>query len=804
MEVSSNSSSTLTDNIPVELRTLKQWVLWRYETREEKLTKVPYQANGRKAESDNPATWTSFDKTLAALPKFDGLGVMFANGLAGIDLDHHIEGGKVSDFARSVVERVNSYTELSPSGTGLHILFFGCLPEGRRRKDELGIEMYSSGRFFTITGKRLDGAPAHVSERSPELAALHTEVFGKAKPMAQPKPAQPNNLDDQALIEKAAAAQNGGKFSSLYSGNWKAYFTSQSEADLALCSILAFWTGGDAGRTDRLFRSSGLMREKWDERHNGNGATYGQLTLDRGLAQSNYYTPRTRIEREAPEPYYPPMDDIIDQLQPPCEDIITPPAGLHRNSSNSDYLPFEQVRACFERQEAGDAEIFTALYTGCVAYDHSSGKWHLWKTHYWQPDQTGSIHSLVTNGTAAQYLHAAAEAQAAGKDDLSKDLIKRAGSLQTRKRADNVLFFAARSPEIALTGEEWDRNPWVLGCENGVIDLRTGELRPGRPDDYIRSHVPYDWKGIDTTCPTWEAFQESVTGKDQQIVNFKARLFGYGITGLTIEHVLPIPWGEGRNGKSTELETLGEVLGKDLATSSQADTLMDTNNKAGEGPKPFVYALRGKRIVWASESNEGRRINSGLVKQLTGGDTLTVRTLHSNPVSFAPSHLVLLITNNKPHMSAEDTALWDRVILIPYTQRFVDDPKAPNEGKADKNLREKLAAEREGILAWLVRGCLEWQRQGLNVPAKLKAATEAYRNEEDTLGLFESERCIKGPSLTTRGGLLYADYQEWAKINGIEPLSLPAFGIRMKKRYEHKESHGIWYLGIGLTEKERG
>lgn len=324
----SKKPSVLTDCIPAELRSLKQWVLWRYETHDEKLTKIPYQVNGSKAESDNPATWAAFDKALAVLPKYDGLGIMFANGLAGIDLDHHIDGGALSEYARSIVDKLNSYTEYSPSGTGLHILLWSGLPEGGRKNTQNGIEMYSEGRYFTVTGRTLEGTPATVNHRAAEVAELHRATFPKQEPKAAPAPTQPNNLDDQALLDKALNAKNGARFGSLYAGNWQAAgFTSQSEADLSLCGMLAFWTGNDTGRIDRLFRSSGLMRDKWDKSHDSAGNTYGQMTIEIGQV-STVYEPHqgpqeapSRVEPEEPEFY--PMDlTELDRLAPAAAPAI--------------------------------------------------------------------------------------------------------------------------------------------------------------------------------------------------------------------------------------------------------------------------------------------------------------------------------------------------------------------------------------------------------------------------------------------------------------------------------------------------
>lgn len=491
----------------------------------------------------------------------------------------------------------------------------------------------------------------------------------------------------------------------------------------------------------------------------------------------------------------------VSQAQPQARQTAQEPPQAPSNEQ-PEYLPLSRVKEALNGAEAGDAALFAEMFAGRLVFDHAEGRWYIWG-NYWRPDTTREVYSLVANRLAPQYLHAAAEAQRLEDVQLAKDFVKRAAALRTRKRIENVLFLAAAHPDIALTGEEWDRNPWLLGVENGVIDLKTGDMRPGQPKDYIRSVAPTQWKGLNAPAPRFERFVSEIFDGNSDLASYLQRLLGYGITGLTDEHILPILHGEGRNGKSTLLETLGACLGKELAISSQADTLMDTN-RDGSGPRPFVYALRGKRLVWTSESNEGRRINAGLVKQLTGGDTLTVRTLHSKPVTFSPSHLILLLTNNKPHIPADDQAVWDRVCLLPFNVRFVDEPTQPNERKQEKGLTQVLRNEAPGILAWLVRGCLEWQRQGLNPPAIVKQATSDYRDEEDTIAQFIAECCVTQAGLKVRAGELYKAFAEWCKGNGIPPMNNTAFGRRMTKRYEKAQSAGIWYLGIGLAVDNEG
>jgi putative DNA primase/helicase len=261
----------------------------------------------------------------------------------------------------------------------------------------------------------------------------------------------------------------------------------------------------------------------------------------------------------------------------------------------------------------------------------------------------------------------------------------------------------------------------------------------------------------------------------------------------------------GRNGKGTLLETVKTVLGE-LALKTEAELLLEQKQARQAGaPNSSVLSLRGRRIVWASETSDGRRLNTGKLKELAGGDTLNARGVWGkHHVEFAPSHLLLLLTNSKPAAPASDYALWQRVHLIPFERAFVDDPKAPNESKADPYLGDKLKAEASGILAWLVRGCLTWQKEGLNPPDVVRAATANYKDDEDILGHFIEERCIMGEACHVRAGELYQAWKIWADTNGTS-LSGKIFGMEIKRRFKpDSDKAGNYYIGIGLKKVEGG
>jgi putative DNA primase/helicase len=341
----------------------------------------------------------------------------------------------------------------------------------------------------------------------------------------------------------------------------------------------------------------------------------------------------------------------------------------------------------------------------------------------------------------------------------------------------------------------------LISCPNGVIDLNTGGFRPGKPDDYIKVACPTEWKGINEPCPEWDNFQLQIFNGDLELVGYVRRLNGYTISGQRKERVLPIPWGIGWNGKGTTFETLEYTLG-DLAGPVPSEILLEDgkNYRTGGSPTPEIMRLRSKRLVWASETNEGRKLNAGKVKLLTGGDTLVGRDPFGKKlVSFPPTHTLFLMTNHKPKANADDFALWERINLIPFELSFVDKPTEPHERKRDKHIVDRLKKEAPGILAWLVRGFFEWKQQGLNPPAKVTDATAEYRETEDTIGQFIAEQCVVNESARVKASEFYKQYETWCEENGHKPVWGNTFGQRIVAKFPKKSTNkGFCYLGVGI------
>lgn len=744
-------------SLPSLLRPLPQWVGWRLESRDGKPTKVPINPRtGQRAATDQPDTWGTLEEAQAAVGRgrLNGVGFVFVTGggFVGIDLDkcRDARTGEIETWAQDIIRELDSYTEISPSGTGVHVLLRGELPAGSRRKGR--VEMYDRGRYFTVTGEHVAGTPEDVEIRDAELWAVHAKVFGavdvpKATHYTPTKPI----LSDPELIQRALAAKNGAKFSRLWAGNWHGEFLTQSEADSALCVMLAFWTGKDAARMDALFQQSGLFREKWNEKHYADGRTYGEGTID-------YAVRATR-------------DTFIGIAH------RTPSAD--ESCLSESISPSGPIR--FPLTDAGNAEHFASKYSDIVRFDHRRGRWLLWRTHRWCPDVDEEIRRLSKLSSRDRFKSASACEDLKERERIAKWAIQS----ESRSKLDALLTLAKAETPIADGGDNWDRDPFLLGTPNGVVELRTGEFRPGRQDDRLTmaTDVPFDRTA---SCPRWERFVAEVFGDDDELIGFVRRAIGYSLTGTTEEQCLFLCYGTGANGKSTLVGTLTSLLG-DYGWNMPFSTI--EQHQRASIPNDMA-ALVGRRFVVASETNDGTRLNEARVKALTGCDPITARFLHAEYFTFRPVAKVWLSVNHKPVVMDDSHGFWRRIRLIPFQQTFAINP----------SLGTELHAERPGILNWAVRGCLEWQQQGLQPPRIVSEATKEYASESDPLAEFIDEFCIVGADRRAGAADLYSHYKAWAhhrELTDRERLTSTMFGRKMNARFRRENARsGRVYLGI--------
>ncbi len=383
---------------------------------------------------------------------------------------------------------------------------------------------------------------------------------------------------------------------------------------------------------------------------------------------------------------------------------------------------------------------------------------------------------------------------------------------ESARRINAMLDLARSEPGIPILPEQMDADPWLLNCPNGTLDLRTGTLREHRREDYITKLCPTPYLPA-ARCPTWErflaaVFQDEEGEPDGDLVLFVQRLLGRCLTGDVTEQILPIFWGGGANGKSTLVNAVLDTLGTDYAMKANADLLMISR---GERHPTELAGLFGMRLVVASETHEGRRLNEALVKDLTGGEPIRARRMREDFWEFRPTHKVILLTNHKPKVAGTDEGIWRRLRLVPFQTTFWDpgDPakaaaELPSDLRQDKRLGVKLAAEREGILGWLVRGCMDWQREGLTLPERVRAATREYRADEDLVVQWIAECCVVGSNhYRTRAWHLYAAFRAWCERGGEDVVGRKTFGLALGEHgFQRFTNNGTWYRGIALRTNE--
>jgi len=502
---------------------------------------------------------------------------------------------------------------------------------------------------------------------------------------------------------------------------------------------------------------------------------------------------------------------ISDQVQQRVleEDAHIPPEEEKVGKGGPDDPTF--VYQCLMNNERGDGILFATLHRGQYVYvksrDEKAKAWFYWSGHHWEIDKADFSHAAVESVAMvyqreATKINPDVESAKESLDDanarikrfnsLAKELKKADATLdemvecnnEGQKAEDDAALYAgivktlkAKQKKfldradrlrklsgakaclewshklgqdgIFIYGDEVDQKPMLLACINGVVDLETGELKDGNPDDYLVRAINVEYKGINEPAPVWEKFISEIHQEDEAMIEFIGRFFGYCLTGRDPEQVYACFIGEGANGKGIMFEILREIFGE-LSWSINPELLLDSKmQKSPDGPSPSTMSLQGRRLVVASETDEGRKISGGQIKRFTGSDTLTGRNLFDKyDTNFTPTHKLVLYTNHAPSGLTADFALLRRLLYIYYPLRYVDDIPywsnlEPNNAHLfrpkDSELKKKLQAEKPGILAWLVRYCLKWQdpdNGGLQVPDSIRAAVEAISKNEDYIGQF--------------------------------------------------------------------
>lgn len=445
------------------------------------------------------------------------------------------------------------------------------------------------------------------------------------------------------------------------------------------------------------------------------------------------------------------MSEILPDTATPLANAlrVTEPIGIITTQINEQVLAEKNAQ---DAEATGSPEIlpaettedrlaleFTSRYAHVLRYVAKWGQWYQWDGTCWRAESTLRAYDLARG--------VCREVSARWGDE--KSLSARVASAATVAAVERL---AKADRKHAATADQWDRDSWLLNTPNGVVNLKTGDMKPHDPKDYVTKITTAAPSG---ECPSWTQFLRDITGGDDDLRAYLARIAGYALTGETAEHTLFFLYGTGANGKSVFLNTLQAVMG-DYSMTAPGDTFMETK---GDRHPTDLAALRGARMVCSIEVDQGRRWAEAKLKSLTGGDMISARFMRQDFFEFAPQFKLFIAGNHKPAIRGVDEAMRRRIHLIPFTVTI------PPE-RRDKDIKKKLLLERDGIMAWAVRGCLEWQRIGLGAPEVVLGATRDYFTAEDVLGRWLEETCRQDANATATTKALFAAWKQWAELGG--------------------------------------
>ena len=773
-------------NIPTELKNNASFCLWRKERGRgttTRITKVPYNPRtGEMAKTNDPSTFSDFPTTIKAyaMGGYDGIGFRVSEGIGAIDIDHCIrEDGTLNDVAASILGIFSTaYFEKSPSGTGLRGFF--KLDEGfvydktiyyiNNRK--LGLEIYLPGttnRFVTVTGNQY--RPGIVPMDMTALASI-LDTFMKRKSQVTNTHIEPcSYLTDEEVINHALAAKDGDVFRDYLDGRWHEHFDNQSDADMSFVSKLCFWCGCVEEQIDRIFRTSGMMRPKWEE-YRGE-STYGSITIRNAVASCKdiYLPPEMKDANLAAE-----FEDLdkLDELESSAPDEYKPDYSKVTATIES-LAPHSNPR--YGQGEIGIGYLFADYFKDIARYNEGRGVWFYYDGKTWRPDAEKIRVAEMAKHLANRLL---AFATTIPEENTRMRFIERVKKLQQKRHRDTMINDAKSVHPIA--NERFDSDNYLFNCQNGTLDLRTNEFRPHDSNDYLTMIAGIDYDPS-ATCPRWESFINEVMCGDAELADFLQQSLGYALTGDTAQECLFILYGAtSRNGKGTTMETYLKIM-KDYGKTSNPEMLAARfGSSSSSGPSEEVARLNGSRFVNISEPEKKMSFNAALVKRMTGNNMLNARLLHENSFDFKPKFKIFIDTNYRPNIT--DMTLFEsgRIKIIPFKRHF-------NEEEQDKTLKsffskpENLSA----IFNWCLEGYHKFQKKQLKKPQAVIDETEDYRKESDRIAQFIDAWLEEGEAYEVRTSAAYKVYSKWCDDNGYRPDNKKGFNTAMQVHFVRKE-----------------
>lgn len=788
------------------LKNLPVWVNWIIDPEDGKVPKNP--KTGGNAKTSIPSTWNTLelakskvgtivkhkkyerdekgdkikdengeDKYYTVDRTIEDVGFCFTDGVCGIDIDKCRGNPELEARADEIIQFMNTYTEYSPSGNGYHIIFkcdISKLPwEEKEYKDTYyqnahnGLECYIAGltnKYFTYTGEAVNSLD--IEDRTDELLTF-LEKYMRKSPQQNANSAgdsTKNNAHTSTsdVLSIARRAKNSKKFVALFDeGNISAYNNDDSSADLALCNMLAFYCQGDAEMIDELFRQSKLYRQKWER------ADYRNSTISKAIALCNgeFYRPKGKSRKS--------HTTTADAVT-----FINPLSDKNR----------------YRLDDIGIGYLFADTYKNVSRFVPEAKSWYYYDGKVWKQDVEGLNVTEQGKDLCKFLLKCAFDIKdSEQKMSFLKFYMKAAGN-----KGRKIMIEEARSVyPVRIT--EFDADPYIFNCQNCTLDLKDFTMHAHKPEDFLSkiSNVNFD---KDAKCERWESFVKEVMQDDIETAKYLQKSLGYALTGDTSEECFFILYGATtRNGKGTSMETIIHLLG-DYGKTAQPESIAQKQTSNSGSPTEDIARLKGARFVNMSEPDKGLRLNSALVKQLTGGDTVTARFLHQNSFEYRPEYKLFINTNHLPKVGDDSVFSSGRVKLIPFERHF-------EENEQDKGLKVffKNPENISGIFNWCVEGLKLMRDEGLQSPPKVIEATKQYREDSDTVGLFVKECLVKDVSRRTLLKAVYADYFKWCTEYGYSPLGSRNLSSELRRRgmnIDRAQANKFFLFGYYLEDAE--
>ncbi len=738
--------------IPPNLQKRGLFCLYRLELKTAnavKPDKVPYKQDGTRADPSNPADFCSFGEALAAYNRggFDGIGIGCFAPIGMTDVDGCVHDGKLDEWAKEIVDELDSYTELSPSGTGIHIFFmiedfFYDKERYYINNRKTHVEVYVPGathRFLTMTGQCIHGT--EVMERTEQLKGMLEKYMVRPQANAEkPKVTAPGSfLSDESVLRKMFASRQAEKAKALWEGNILEE-KSHSEADMALAEILAFWCGGDIEQMDRLFRQSGLMRDKWDRPQSG--STYGWLTLEKAVRNCTvFYSPvLTPAEDD--------FNDVLEKL--------------------TELEPLNNPR--YRSGDIGYGRLFADVFKGIARYVPERKKWFVYDGKRWAADIVGlMVMELAKDMADAMLVYAATIKD----EDKRKAFLE--GDMKWQQRRFRETYIKEAQGVYPLSMETFDQDVYLFNCDNATIDLRTGTARPHSNRDFITmiSPVVFDPEAY---SERFLQFIDEVMCRNTANAKFLQKCLGYGLSGLTSYECMFILYGATtRNGKGTLMGSVLYLMG-DYGRAVRPETVTQKRKPDTQAPSEDIASLAGVRLANISEPSRGLVMDAALVKTMTGSDTIRARFLHENSFEFQPQHKIYINTNYLPVIT--DMTVFDsnRLYILPFERHF-------EEWEQDRTLKMEFRKPevQSAILNWLIEGFQLLRQEGFTKPESVENAVKEYRHDSDKVAQFAEERLTEDGSSEVRTALVYAEYRRWCEENGCYAENARNFNLELRK-----------------------